>query len=76
MGRFTERTRIVNVNDNKVVVETRDVDFELKAIESSHTVISKFMNIVFHEPGRYHVEVILNGEVVRYYPLVVAQEPN
>ncbi|MDP2911281.1 MAG: hypothetical protein Q8N76_02985 [Candidatus Omnitrophota bacterium] len=76
MGRFTERTRIVNVKDNKVVVETKDVDFELKAIESSHTVISKFMNIVFHEPGRYHVEVILNEEVIRYYPLVVAQEPS
>ena len=77
MGRFTERTRIVNVKDNKIVVETRDVDFELKAIESSHTVISKFMKIVIHDPGSYHVEVILNGgEVIRYYPLVVAQEPN
>jgi len=76
MGMFTEKTRVVNAKDNKVIVETRDVNFELKSIESSHTVISKFMNIVFHEPGRYQVEVILNGEIIRYYPLVVAQEPN
>lgn len=75
MGRFRERTRIVNSRDNKVIVETRDVDFELKNIESSHTVISKFVNIVFSEPGKYQVEILLDGEMVRYYPLVVAQEP-
>jgi len=33
MGRFTEKTRIVNVGDNKLVAETREVDFELKGIE-------------------------------------------
>ena len=76
MGSFTEKTRIINSKDNKIVAETRDVDFELKAIDSSHTVISKFMNIVFHEPAKYQVEILLNGEVVRYYPLIVAQEPN
>ena len=74
MGNFTEKTRIVNSRDNRVAVETKDVNFELKAIESSHTVISKFVNIVFQEPGKYQVEVILNGEIVRSYPLVVAQE--
>jgi len=76
MGSFTEKARITNSKDNKVVVETRDVNFELKGIESSHTVISKFVNIVFHEPATYQVEILLNGEVVRYYPLIVTQEPN
>ncbi|MCX5687292.1 MAG: hypothetical protein NTV71_01375 [Candidatus Omnitrophica bacterium] len=75
MGNFTEKTRIMSSKDNKVAVETKDVSFELKAIESSHTVISKFMNIVFHEPGKYQIEVLLNNEVVRCYPLVIAQEP-
>jgi hypothetical protein len=75
MGGFTEKTRIVNSKDNKIVAETRDVDFELKGIEMSHTVISKFVNIVFYEAGKYQVEVILNGEIMRYYPLIVAQEP-
>jgi len=74
MGSFTERTRIINSNDNKIVVETKDVDFELKGIDSSHTVISKFVNIVFHKAGKYQVEVILDGETVRYYPLIIAQE--
>jgi len=74
MGSFTEKTRIINSKNNKAVAETKDVDFELKAMESSHTVISKFVNIVFHEPGKYQVEVILNDEIVRCYPLIVAQE--
>jgi len=74
MGSFTEKTKIVNSKDNKIVVETRDVDFELKGIDASHTVISKFMNIVFHEAGKYQVEIILNGETVRYYPLIVTQK--
>jgi hypothetical protein len=74
MGSFTEKARIINSKDNKVVVETRDVDFELKGIDHSHTVISKFVNIVFHEPAKYQVEILLNGEVVRYYPLIVVQE--
>lgn len=74
MGNFRERTRIINSKDNKVVVETKDVDFELKNIDSSHTVISKFMNIVFPEPCKYQVEILLKGEIVRYYPLIVAQE--
>jgi len=76
MGSFTERTRIINSKDNKVVVETKDVNFELKGIDSSHTVISKFVNIVFHEPAKYQVEILLNGEVVRYYLLIVTQEPS
>ncbi|MFA5388286.1 MAG: hypothetical protein WC312_00845 [Candidatus Omnitrophota bacterium] len=74
MGSFTEKTRIINSKDNKIIVDTREVNFELKGIDSSHTVISKFVNIVFREPGKYQVEVLLNNEVVRYYPLIVAQE--
>lgn len=74
MGSFTEKTRIVNSKDNKIIVETRDVTFELKGIDASHTVISKFLNIVFHEPGKYQVEIVLNNETVRYYPLIIAQE--
>ncbi|MBU4589973.1 MAG: hypothetical protein KKG01_03525 [Candidatus Omnitrophica bacterium] len=73
-GRFKEKTRIISSKDNKVVVETKEVIFELKSIESAHTVISKFMNIVFPEPGKYQVEVLLNGEILRYYPIIVAQE--
>ena len=72
-GRFKEKTRIINSRDNSKVVETKEVEFELKSIEAAHTVISKFLNIVFPEPGKYQVEVFLNGEIVRYYPIIVAQ---
>ena len=73
-GRFREKTRIVGLKDNKTIVETKEVAFELSNIEASHTVISKFMNIVFPEPGRYQAEVLLNSEIMRYYPLILVQE--
>lgn len=73
-GRFREKTRIVGLKDNKTIVETKEVAFELSNIEASHTVISKFMNIVFIEPGRYQVEVLLNSEILRYYPLILVEE--
>lgn len=73
-GRFTEKTKVVNLKDNKMIVETNEVSFELKDINSAHTVISKFINIVFPEPGKYQVEVLLGGETVRCYPIIVVQE--
>lgn len=72
-GTFKEKTRVIDLKDNKVIFETREVDFELKNIEAAHTVISKFVNIVFPEPGKYQVEVLLNGEAIRYYPIILAQ---
>ena len=72
-GKFTEKTRVINLKTNKVVVETKEVTFELKNIEAAHTVISKFLNIVFPEPGRYQVEVLLNGELLRSYPIILAE---
>ncbi len=73
-GSFKEKTRIVKLGDNKVIFETKEVFFELKDIGSAHTVISKFMNVVFPEPGKYQVEILLNGEVMRYYPIILTQE--
>ena len=73
-GRFTEKTRVVNLKSNKMVIETKEVTFELKNIEAAHTVISKFLNIVFPEPGRYQVEVLLNGELLRSYPIILAED--
>ncbi|MFH1854780.1 MAG: hypothetical protein ABH815_05655 [Candidatus Omnitrophota bacterium] len=72
-GRFKEKTRIINSRDNKVVVETKEVEFELRDITHAHTVISKFISITFPEPGKYQVEVLLNGDVLRYYPVILAQ---
>ncbi len=72
-GKFTEKTRIINAKDNKPIVETKEVSFELKTIDSAHTVVSKFLNMVFPEPGKYQVEILLNGEILRYYPIVVTQ---
>ena len=74
VGKFKEKTRIVNMKDNKVIVETKEVSFELRTIESAHTVLSKFVNIVFPEAGKYQVEVLLNDEILRFYPIIVTQK--
>jgi len=34
----------------------------------------KFVDITFPEAGKYQVEVLLNGEILRYYPIILAQE--
>ncbi len=73
-GTFKEKTRIVDLKDNKMIFETKEVDFELKSIDAAHTVISKFINIVFPEPGKYQVEVLLNGETLRYYSILLAEQ--
>ena len=72
-GAFKEKTRIMNLKDNKIIFETKEVNFELKNLEAAHTVISKFVNVVFPEPGKYQVEVLLNGETVRYYPIILVE---
>ncbi|MBU1853631.1 MAG: hypothetical protein KJ957_06275 [Candidatus Omnitrophica bacterium] len=74
IGKFKEKTRIVSLKDNKLIVETKEVNFELKTIEAAHTVLSKFVNIVFPEEGKYQVEVLLNDEILRFYPIIVTQK--
>lgn len=73
-GHFKEKTRIISLRDNKMTAETKEIEFELKDMNHAHTVISKFVNIVFPEAGRYQVEVLLNDEIVRFYPVILVQE--
>jgi len=70
-GPFTQKIRIVNSKDQKVVFQTDDQPFELKDINAHHTMISKFNNLVFPEAGKYWVEILLNGELFLNYPIIL-----
>jgi hypothetical protein len=71
-GSFLQRLRIVSGN-NDVIVETDDSPVELPATLANVTSISVFRNTVFPHPGRYWVEVLLDGDLKQRFPLTVLQ---
>lgn len=70
-GNFTQKIRILNSKDNSVIFQTDDQPFSLTDIDSHHTLISKFNNIIFPIEGKYWVEVLLDNELELNYPLIL-----
>ena len=68
-GRFKEKTRIVYSETKEVIVESPEVEVELADFSTHHTVLSQFDNVKFPGPGKYFVEILLNGELFRYFPI-------
>lgn len=73
-GEFRQQSRVVDP-DNKAVVISPEVKFTLRDYNTSHIVISKFQNVQFTSPGRYSVEVLLDGELFRRFPFQVVSMP-
>ena len=69
-GKFQQRLRIVS-STNETLVETEDTPIELPATLSNVTSVSVFRNTQFPVPGRYWVEVLLDGDLKQRYPLTV-----
>ncbi|OGW85400.1 MAG: hypothetical protein A2987_00555 [Omnitrophica bacterium RIFCSPLOWO2_01_FULL_45_10] len=72
-GAFTQKIRIVNTIDKTFVFQTEDQSFELRDIDSHHTLVSRFNNLLFPNSGKYWVEVLLDGELMLNYPLILKQ---
>jgi len=70
-GTFTQKIRIVNPKDNSPVFQTEEQVFELGDIDRHHTLISRFNSLVFPNPGKYWVEVLLDNELIINYPLIL-----
>jgi hypothetical protein len=70
-GSFTQKIRIISTMDKKIVFQTEDQRFELASIDTHHTIISRFNNLVFERPGKYWVEVFLNNELILNYPIML-----
>lgn len=75
-GEFTQRIRIVNSQDRKIVFETDEQPFQLQDIDAHHTLVSKFSNLVFSGPGKYWIEILLDGELFLNYPIMLKQVKN
>jgi hypothetical protein len=59
--------------DGVVIFKTGDQPFELKDIDGHHTLVSKINNIVFPVPGKYWVEIMLDGDLVLNYPIILKE---
>ncbi len=70
-GAFIQKIRIVNPKDNSIIFQTDEQHFEIQDIDRHHTLISKFNNLVFPEPGKYWVEILLDNELVLNYPILL-----
>jgi hypothetical protein len=71
-GDYQQRVRIVSV-ENITIVETQDSPVQLPDTMSNVTAVSLFRNIVLPKPGKYWVEVLLNGDLKQRYPLVAME---
>ena len=71
-GKFKQRIRIVS-SSNETIVETEDSPIELPATLANVTSVSIFRNTKFPQPGRYWVEVLLDGDLKQRYALMVLQ---
>ncbi|MCM8760888.1 MAG: hypothetical protein NC938_03885 [Candidatus Omnitrophica bacterium] len=74
-GQFSQRIRIVSSIDRSIAFQTDEQRFELKDIDGHHTLISKVNNITFRSAGKYWVEILLDGDLVLNYPIMLKEEP-
>jgi hypothetical protein len=72
-GTFTQKIRIVNTIDKSIVFQTDEQAFELADIDRHHTLISRFNNLLFPNPGKYWIEVLLDNELVLNYPIILKE---
>lgn len=68
VGEFRQRVRLVDA-DNKTVVETADSPLVLPDMRASVTAVSILRNIQFAKPGRYAVEILLDGDLKQRFAL-------
>lgn len=70
-GRYVQRVRLVDA-DNTVVVETPDSAVDLPDMQATVTAVSLLRHVPFPRPGRYWMEVLLDGDLKQRYALAAA----
>ena len=68
-GTFKTRNRIMAPDMTTVLVESREVAFQLSSSRRTHIVITVFPGVMFSVEGSHWVEALLDGEIVCRYPL-------
>jgi hypothetical protein len=72
IGRFRQTSRILGVDEEKVLAESQ-IEFELKELESHVTNVNLFTAVQFQQYGLHYVEILLENELRIRYPLPVVQ---
>lgn len=70
-GTFSEETRIIHSQSNKVIAKSNRIKFTLRNMDTLHNVLSEFKNVRFPEEGKYWIEVLLDNELVRSFNFYV-----
>jgi hypothetical protein len=70
VGEFLDEVRLMNPR-NELVAGPTKVTVTLANTRASFRCTHNFVNTEFKEPGTYWFEVLLNGDLVRRYPLEV-----
>jgi hypothetical protein len=72
VGEFRQRIRLVDA-ENKVVVETPETVMGLRDMRESITTVVLLRGVRLPQPGRYSVEILLDGDLKQRYALNVAR---
>ena len=72
-GSFTQKIRMIDAGSKRVVLQTEEQPFQLADIDAHHTIISRFNNLLFENPGKYWVEIFMNNELILNYPIMLKQ---
>jgi len=72
-GAFTQKIRIINSKNKAVVFQTEGQPFQLVDIDAHQTIVSRFNNLLFENPGKYWIEIFLNDELMLNYPIMLRQ---
>lgn len=70
-GKFSQQTKILGPDMQRVVAEGRKIPVQLADSEKTATNVELFMNVEFQEAGTHWVEISLDGDLKLRFPLRV-----
>ncbi len=70
VGEYAQETRIL-APDGTTLLAKADTKFRLDHEESHTTNVNIFGGLQFKDPGAYHIEILLDGELKLHYPMRV-----
>jgi hypothetical protein len=70
-GEYTSEVRVLTPDRKQFVVASQPAPFQIEPGGHADNV-SFFVNVVFHEPGRYWVQTLVNSNLFHEQPLVVS----
>jgi hypothetical protein len=71
-GNFSQKIRLMSPG-NEILSETADSPVGLPGTQANVTSVSYLGNLRFTQPGRYWIEVLLDGDLKQRYSLAVVK---